>query len=113
MIVVLGGVKDRNRAEELAKSSVYIDKELLHAEEGDRVFLDQIQGFKVCLKSGLEVGVIVGFASNGPQDLLKVAGPSGVEHLVPLVDQFLVDIDFDKQQVTMDLPPGLLDLEEE
>lgn len=113
MIVTLEGVKDRNRAEELAKSSVYIDRELLQAEEGDRVFLDQLLGFKVMLKDGPEVGVIQGFATNGPQDLLRVVNAGGAEALIPLVDAFLVDIDFDKQQVTMDLPPGLVDLEEE
>lgn len=106
-------IGDRNRAEELAKSSVYIPQSLLESEPGEPVYLDQISGFEVVDPSGTVLGRIEGFATNGPQDLLQLRTPEGREALVPLIDEFLVHIDFDKQQVTMDLPPGLINLEEE
>lgn len=111
-ILRLEGLTDRNRAETYAKSAVYIDEELLESEPGEQIFLKQILGFSVVDKNGLVLGVIEGFASNGPQDLLRVKPSSGKEALIPLIDAFLVHIDFDKKQVTMDLPPGLLNLEE-
>ncbi len=112
-IVKLLGVTDRNRAEELAKSSVYIDENLLEAEPGKSVYLKQILGFEVVDKNGLVLGRVRGFSSNGPQDLLNLELAGGGEALVPLVDAFLVFIDFDKKQITMDLPPGLINLEED
>jgi 16S rRNA processing protein RimM len=113
-ILELKGVGDRNRAEELAKAAVYIDSGLLvENEPGEQIYLKQILGFEVVDKNGLILGGIVGFGTNGPQDLLRVKPASGKEALIPLIDAFLVHIDFDKKQVTMDLPPGLLNLEEE
>ncbi len=112
LIVKFEQIRDRNQAEALAKSGVYVPLELLQAEEGEPVFLKQIEGFEVVESSGQKLGQITGFASNGPQDLLEIALADGKTALVPLVDAFLVHIDFDKQQVTMDLPPGLLNLED-
>lgn len=112
LIVTLKGCADRNTAEELRKSSVYIDEDLLEADEGDTIFLKQVLGFSVLDVDGKVLGVIRGFASNGMQDLLRVYPTSGGEALVPFVDDFIKHIDFDKQQLTMDLPPGLFDLGE-
>jgi 16S rRNA processing protein RimM len=112
LIVKFAEIRDRNQAEAIAKSGVYISEDLLQSPEGEPVFLKQIEGFEVVDKVGVSLGRISGFASNGPQDLLRVKTSEGKEALVPLVDAFLVHIDFDKQQVTMDLPPGLFNLEE-
>jgi len=111
LIARLEGVDDRTLAETFTKAGVYVREEILQSPPGEPVFLKQIEGFEVTSPRGEVLGRIVGFASNGPQDLLRVQTASG-EALVPLVDAFLVHIDFDKQQVTMDLPPGLLNLEE-
>lgn len=111
LIARLDGVCDRNRAEELRKAALYIPEDLLESEPGEPVYLKQIENFLLIDKMGSELGKIIGFATNGPQDLLRVTTSLGKEALVPLIDAFLVDIDFDKQQVTMDLPPGLLDLD--
>jgi len=97
----------------MRKSGVYIAEELLVAEEGDQIFLKQIENFTLVDTSGVNLGRIVGFGTNGAQDLLRVERPNGVEALIPFVDAFLVNIDFDKNLVKMDLPQGLLDLEEE
>ena len=110
LIVKLADVVDRNRSEELRKSSVYIDSELLTAEPGERIYLGQILGFEV-LDRGVAVGKITGFTSNGPQDLLQVAGVKG-EILIPFVDDFIVDINFDGRIVNMSLPDGLLSIDE-
>lgn len=112
LIVGLEGLTDRNRAEELAKCSVYIDEALLESEEGEPIFLKQILGFSLVDMNGAVLGVIRGFASNGQQDLLRVYPDSGGEALIPFIDEFIKHIDFDKQQVTMDLPPGLFNLED-
>ena len=112
LIVKFTEIRDRSQAEAIARSGVYISEDLLRSPEGEPVFLKQIEGFEVVDKDGVSLGKISGFASNGPQDLLRVTTPEAKEALVPLVDAFLVHIDFDKQQVTMDLPPGLFSLEE-
>lgn len=108
LIVKLKGVPSRNEAETLRKSAVFVSEEVLVSEPGEPIFLGEIEGFTLVSKDDAVLGKITGFSSNGPQDLLKVETPKG-ERLVPFIDEFIVDIDFDKECVRMDLPPGLLD----
>lgn len=111
LILKLKGVDDRNRSEELRKSGVYIDEGLLSSEYGDEIYLKQIEGFTLEDMEGIALGKIVGFATNGVQDLLRIERADGPEVLVPFVQAFLRNIDFDKHRVTMDLPQGLFDLD--
>lgn len=97
----------------MRKSGVYIPESLIVAEEGEGIFLKQILNFKVIAPDEKQLGEIVGFATNGAQDLLRLKTAAGEEALIPFVDAFIVNIDFDKQTVKMDLPQGLLNLEEE
>jgi 16S rRNA processing protein RimM len=112
LIVRLKDWRDRNQAELWRKSSVYVPEDLLAAEEGEPIYLKQVLGFTVIDLEGRALGAIRGFASNGSQDLLRVYPPNGGEALIPFVDAFIRHIDFDKQELTMDLPPGLFDLED-
>jgi 16S rRNA processing protein RimM len=113
LIVKLKGCDDRNTSETMRKSGVYIPEDLLVADEGEGIYLKQILGFEVIDPAGVRLGKITGFGTNGVQDLLHVETAKGSEALVPFVEAFIVNIDFDKQQVKMDLPQGLIDLEEE
>lgn len=110
LIVKFEGVADRTAAEGLRKAKVFLDEALLVAPPGETVFLNQLLDFAVDDK-GEAVGRIVGFMSNGPQDLLRIERPGATEALVPLVDAYILSIDFDKKRISMDLPPGLLDVD--
>ncbi len=111
LIVKFEGLTDRTPAEKLRKFKVFIDESLLESEPGETVYLNQLKGFLV-IDKGQEVGRVTGFASNGPQDLLCVERPGRTEVLIPLVDAYILSIDFDNDRLEMDLPPGLLDVEE-
>lgn len=113
LILKVKGCSDRNKSETMRKSGAYIPESWLQAEPGAAIFLAQILNFAVLDRTGLELGKISGFATNGMQDLLRLQRARGPEALIPFVDAFIVNIDFDKHQVTMDLPPGLLSIEEE
>lgn len=115
--VKLKGIEDRNQSEALRKSQVFIEESVLVAEPGENLFLNQILNFDLVNPTLEKLGQIVGFGTNGVQDLLRIR-PAGIdssdvaeERLVPFVDQFIVRIDLENRQVIMDLPEGLLDLE--
>jgi 16S rRNA processing protein RimM len=111
LIAVLEGIQDRNAAEAIAKSPVYVSNDVLVSEEGEQIFLHEILQFDVVDPHGAILGRIESFQDNGAQDLLEVRTSKGLS-LVPFVDDFIVEIDFDKKQVRMDLPPGLIDPED-
>jgi ribosomal 30S subunit maturation factor RimM len=51
----------------------------------------------------------VAFSSNGPQDLL-VVDYKGNKVDIPFVEAFISKIDFELQIVSMNLPPGLIEV---
>jgi 16S rRNA processing protein RimM len=108
----LDGITTRNQAEELVKSGVYIEDALLESEEEGKIFLKEILGFSVFNEKNERLGEIIGFGSNGAQDLLKVKLENGREASIPFVEPFIRNIDFDKRELAMELPEGLLDLED-
>lgn len=103
-LVQLEGVDTRNDAEALQGKVVEVDREDLALAEGD-VLLDDMVGCKVVLADGTDWGVIAAI-DLGPQDLL-VIHDGEIERLLPLVDQFVKDIDIAAGVVTVDPPPGL------
>ncbi len=103
-LVQLEGIETRNDAEALQGKVVEVDREDLELDEGD-VLLDDMVGCKVVLSDGTEWGVIAAI-DLGPQDLL-VIHDGEIERLLPLVDQFVIDVDIAAGVVTVDPPPGL------
>lgn len=100
---------DRNAAEAVEGRGFYVPEEFLEdVEEG--LNLQDIEGFAVRDPAQKVLGEVVGFSSNGVQDLLVLKTPEGREAEVPFVDAFLRKIDFKKRIVLMELPDGLLEL---
>lgn len=56
------------------------------------------------------VGTVLRVDENPAQPLLAVETAEGAEALVPLVDDFVLDVDEGARRIRMDLPAGLLDL---
>ncbi|KYG63828.1 ribosome maturation factor RimM [Bdellovibrio bacteriovorus] len=110
IIVKAAEVSDRTAAEGVEHLEFFVDEELLVSKPGETIYLSEIKNFKLKDPEQTVLGEIVGFSSNGVQDLLVVDdGSKKVE--VPFVDAFIKKIDFKHQAVVMDLPEGLFDLE--
>jgi ribosomal 30S subunit maturation factor RimM len=50
-------------------------------------------GARVINRAGVELGKVTGLRNNGAQDLLEVARGAGAEMLVPLVEEYVDEID--------------------
>ena len=81
-------------------ASVLEEAEALPAWEGWSVH-DECAGY---------VGEVVEVAERATQPLLTVRRAEGGEALIPLVDEFIVDVDEDGRRIDVSLPAGLLDL---
>lgn len=109
-IVKAEGIDDRNASEIMKGQEFFIPSDLLVSKPGETIFLGEIMDFTVKNLTQEKIGHIVGFSSNGPQDLLVVeTGKGRIE--IPFVEAFIKKIDFKHQSIIMDLPEGLLDLE--
>lgn len=111
LIVKAAEIADRTAAEKIEHFEFYIDDELLVSKPGENIYLSEIKNFKLKNPEQVTLGEIVDFSSNGVQDLLVVELVSGKKAEVPFVDEFIKKLDFKHNVVVMDLPEGLLDLE--
>lgn len=106
-LLLLADVRDRNLAELLRGKPLEVARELVPVDDGE-VILDDLIGCVAQLSSGETVGTIVAIDSVPMQDRLVIhAGDR--ELLLPVVDQFVVDINLETGVVIVAPPDGLPD----
>jgi len=103
-LVLFEGLATRNDADTLRGQAVEVDRAALDLADDD-VLLDDLIGCQVKLPDGSPWGTIHEVQS-GMQDLL-VIHDGELERLLPLVDEFVTEIDLVAGVVTVDPPEGL------
>ena len=109
-IASLEGFDNRNKAEEYIGAELRVPEDLFVSEDGEALFLNEILGF-ITYNGEVEIGQISGFSFNGLQDLLVIKKKEK-EIESPFVKDFVTHIDYEKKQIHMKLPEGLLDINE-
>jgi 16S rRNA processing protein RimM len=104
-LVALEGIATRTDAETLKGQPVEVDRDALELEEGD-VLLDDLVDCEVRLPDGTPWGTIASIMVGQHQDLL-VIHDGEVERLLPLVDEFVTQIDLEAGVVTVSPPEDL------
>ncbi len=107
-VVLIKDVIDKTMADTHVKKFVWIPDDFLVSKKGEKIFLREIENFLVVDKTRGEVGPIVGFSTNGVQDLIQVQTATGI-YDVPLVEPFIEKIDYENKKIAMDIPQGLLE----
>lgn len=91
-----------------------IDGDHLISQPGEVIYLSEIDGFEVLQRDEMlqgdprPLGRIIGFSSNGAQDLLRIENSKGVFE-APFVSAFIVKIDFLERKIFVNFPSGLQD----
>ena len=112
LVVRLENLIDRTPAEKLRGYLAFVPEELAKSKSGERIFLREILNFEVFNRDEL-IGKITNFSSNGPQDLLLVSHSNFQKPIeIPFVEAFIVKLDFSKKTLRMDLPEGLIEVNE-
>lgn len=81
-----------------------------YCENQDGLTADQLAGFSMKDSNGNLIGKIDDIDVSTDNALFIVISPEDKKILVPIVDEFITDIDMDKLSISVDLPEGLLDL---
>ncbi len=110
-ILLLEGVADRNQAEALRETPVYMDAADLPPLEEGEFYVRDLVGFQVVTEEGLLLGTLRDIYTDTPQRLYVVDPQEGSgEILIPGVDAFILDRNAQTRTITVRLPEGLLDL---
>ena len=105
VIARIKGVADRNAAEALRGTELYIPRDRLPEPEPDEHYHADLTGLPAYTADGDLVGEIVAVQNFGAGDLLEVRldGQSRTE-FVPFDDHFVPDIDLEAGRVTVLMP---------
>ena len=110
VILKLEGADDRNAAEALRGKELYITEDDLPELPEGQYYVRDLIGMSVTEEDGNLLGHVTDVLQNTAQDIFEVESENGKKLLIPKVDQFVLDIDAEKREITVRLIEGLLDL---
>jgi len=113
ILMSLEGVTDRNQAEGLSGSELFIDRKSLKTLEAGSYYWSDIIGLSVFTVEGEYIGRVASIVRTGSNDVYVVKNKEKrepAEILIPALDWVVLEIDIDKKVMRVDLPEGLRDL---
>ena len=102
-------INNEEDAEALLKSDLYLPLELLPKLEGNKFYFHEIINFKLIDENFGLVGVVKGVNDTTAQALFEV-DRDGIEILIPMNDDFIKKLDRSNKVITVNTPPGLIEL---
>lgn len=110
LIVTLDTINTEDRARRIQGAEVYIDPEEIGEEpEGADYSIHQLVGMDVSDKTYGHLGQITAVEDIQNNPLISILH-KGREILIPIHKRFIVEVDLKKRKMSIDAPPGLIDL---
>ena len=114
VVARIEGVTDRNAAEALRGTELYIERDKLPEPDQDEVYHADIIGMAVLRSDGSDVGEVIAIQNFGAGDLLEVRLTDKKRtEFVPFDDRFVPEIDFDARRVTGGMPDDTAQAEDD
>jgi len=108
--IKLEDIDNDNAAKALIKKNVYVLKKNVTQLKSHIFFNFQITDFKVQNKEKKYIGLVHEVNILSTQPILIVLDESKKEIMIPLVDNFIVNVSKKNKIITVDLPEGLIDI---
>lgn len=108
VILGLEDIESRDDAEAVAKFKVFATEEGLELGE-DELYVHDLVGMEVATEDGTVLGTVANYMEMPAQDMLVVRTSDGGESMIPVVDDFLLDIDEEEGCVTVRPIEGLME----
>ena len=109
----LDGVESEDDAALLRGKTIYALKEEIDEgveDEGDGLYAEDMVGFKVESEDGTLTGEVIDVDTSTENVLFIIRTDNDRRILVPVAEDFISEIDADKEIIVFDLPEGLVDL---
>jgi 16S rRNA processing protein RimM len=108
-IIVLFRSIDETTSSYYIGTELYLPMSMLPKLTGNKFYYHEIQGFTVIDTKEGELGVCNDVFDYTQQAVMQVMHPQG-EILIPVVDDFVLNVDRDNKIIEIESPPGLIDL---
>jgi 16S rRNA processing protein RimM len=110
-LATIEGINDRNAAEDIAGTALYIDRDMLPDLEDDEVYHVDMVGMDVRY-NGNSIGCIKAVVNFGAGDLVEIQRQGAKDILVPFEKQFVPTVNTDEGYIEISPPEGLMELYE-
>jgi len=108
VITKFKGIEDRNAAEALNGTDLFVERDQLPQPEEDEFYYEDLTGAEVRDPDGSVLGKIVSVQDFGAGDLLEVRPQRGASFYIPFTREFVPVVDLDSGFVETDLPEDYL-----
>lgn len=102
IIAQLDHVDDRNQAESLIGYDIYVEREQLQKLPEQEYYWTDLEGLDVFNLKNVQLGKIDYLIETGANDVLIVRNESGGEHLVPYIDDVILEVDLNNRRMKVD-----------
>lgn len=102
------GVDDEGDAQALLKCGLYLPEEILPELEGNQFYYHQVIGGKVYDVNHGYLGILEGINESTAQSLFEIKN-GNQEILIPMVDEFIVEVNREASEIHLKTPEGLVD----
>jgi 16S rRNA processing protein RimM len=109
LVVAFAGIADRNAAEALTRTKLFVDRRSLPQPEAEEFYYTDLIGLAVVTEAGDAIGRIAAVQNFGADDLLEVSRPGRASVYVPFTHAVVPTVDVAGGQVVITPPDGLLD----
>lgn len=96
-------------AEKLVNHDLYLPLETLPELEGNDFYFHEVIGFTIYDQTNTEVGVIKSINDSSAQALFEIE-IDGKEILIPIVDDWILEVDRQNKALLVQIPDGLIEL---
>ena len=109
-LVTLENIKDRDQAEKLRGTKLYIPRDRLpEIKDKNTYYYADLVGLAAKDANGAVIGKIIQVANFGSADLLEIKPLKGASYYVPFTKAIVPNVNIEKKEATVLVPPGLLD----
>ena len=109
VVVKAAGVADRDAAQALRGTRLYVDRAALPPPDDDEFYYADLIGMTVVDRVGATVGTVKAVQDYGAGDLIEIALEDGGEALVPFTRATVPTVDVAGRRIVIDPPDGLFD----
>lgn len=106
-IAEVEGISDRNAAEALRGTRLWIERSKLPEPNEDEFYYEDMIGMTVRTEIDGEVGTVVAVDNFGAGDLLEVKPSIGPTFYLPFADEYIVEVNMPNNVITAIIPEGL------
>ena len=105
----LSGVRDKNAAEALRNTKLFVPRERLPKTEDDESFYHaDLIGLAVITTKGVDVGEVAAVHNFGAGDIVEIRLTDKSTVLLPFTDAAVPKVDLDRGRIVVDPPEGIL-----